>query len=237
MADDQVQSDDQPSSASRREPTTEASTAPARGRVWRYTRLVVIYVAALGAAAFVSFVSVDLGPALRSRAEEAASTQIERPVHMGKLSIHLLTGRFVVEDVVIEGLAPDDRPFLTCERIFVSISWGALLGGELLIDSVDMTDFEMLVESFPDGRHSFPNFASPSASDALPEDPEDRRFVTTLQYIRAHRGQFAYEDHVTPWSVVAPNLDVTITKILDYRGQALLLGWHGPDRIVRADGS
>ena len=139
---------------------------------------------------------------------------------MGKLSIHLLTGRFVVEDVVIEGLAPDDRPFLTCERIFVSISWGALLGGEFLIDSVDMTDFEMLVESFPDGRHSFPNFASPSASDALPEDPEDRRFVTTLQSIRAHRGQFAYEDHVTPWSVVAPNLDVTITKIFDYRGQA-----------------
>ena len=220
MADDQVQSDDQPSSASRPEPTTEASTEPARGRVWRYTQLVVVYSAALGAAALVSFVSVDLGPALRSRAEEAVSTQIERPVHMGKLSIHLLTGRFVVEDVVIEGLAPDDRPFLTCERIFVSISWGALLGGEFLIDSVDMTDFEMLVESFPDGRHSFPNFASPSASDALPEDPEDRRFVTTLQYIRAHRGQFAYEDHVAPWSVVAPNLDVTITKILDYRGQA-----------------
>ena len=215
-----MQSDDQPSSASRPEPTTEASTGPARGGVWRYTRLVAIYLAALGAAAFVSFVSVDLGPALRSRAEEAASTQIERPVHMDKLSIHLLTGRFVVEDVVIEGLAPDDRPFLTCERIFVSISWGALLGGEFLIDSVDMTDFEMLVESFPDDRHSFPNFASPSASDALPEDPEDRRFVTTLQYIRAHRGQFAYEDHATPWSVVAPNLDVTITKIFDYRGQA-----------------
>ena len=220
MADDQVQSDDQPSSASGLEPTTEASTEPARGRVWRYTRLVAVYLAALGAATFVSFVSVDLGPALRSRAEEAASTQIERPVHMGKLSIHLLTGRFVVEDVVIEGLAPDDRPFLTCERIFVSISWRALLGGEFLIDSVDMADFEMLVESFPDGRHSFPNFASPSASDALPEDPEGRRFVTTLQYIRAHRGQFAYEDHVAPWSVVAPNLDVTITKILDYRGQA-----------------
>ena len=218
MADDHVQSDDQP--ASRPEPTTEASTEPGRGRVWRYTRLVVVSLAALGAAALVSSVSVDLGPALRSRAEEAASTQIERPVHMGKLSIHLLTGRFVVEDVVIEGLTPDDRPFLTCERIFVSISWGALLGGEFLIDSVDMTDFEMLVESFPDGRHSFPNFASPSASDALPEDPEDRRFVTTLQYIRAHRGQFAYEDHATPWSVVAPNLDVTITKIFDYRGQA-----------------
>ena len=220
MADDQVQSDDQPSSASRPEPTTEASTEPGRGKVRRYTRLVVVYLAALGAAALVSFVSVDLGPALRSQAEEAVSTQIERPVHMGKLSIHLVTGRFVVEDMLIEGLAPDDRPFLTCERIFVSISWGALLGGEFLIDSVDMTDFEMLVESFPDGRHSFPNFASPSASDAVPDVSEDRRFVTTLQYIRAHRGQFTYEDHGAPWSVVAPNLDVTITKILDYRGQA-----------------
>ena len=123
---------------------------------WPFTSL------PLEAAAFVSFVSVDLGPALRSRAEEAASTQIERPVHMGKLSIHLLTGRFVVEDVVIEGLAPDDRPFLTCERIFVSISWRALLGGEFLIDSVDMADFEMLVESFP---------AAATASPTLPAHP------------------------------------------------------------------
>ena len=52
------------------------------------------------------------------------------------------------------------------------------------------------------------------------EDSEDRRFVTTVQYLRAHRGQFTYEDHGAPWSVVAPNVEVIIGKILDYRGEA-----------------
>ena len=39
--------------------------------------------------------------------------------------------------------------------------------------------------------------------------------------MRASRGQFTYEDHGTPWSTVARNLDVTVTRpASEYRGQA-----------------
>ena len=216
MSDDQPPSEE--SSARVPEPKNAARGEASVASVWTYARLATVCLAGIGAAAFVAFVSVDLGPALRARAEQAASAQIERRVHIGKLSVHLMTGRFLVEDVIIEGLTPDDRPFLTCERIFVSIGWGALLGGEVLFDSADMSDFEMLIETFPGGRHNFPKFTGESSKD--PTESGDRRFVTTLQYLRAHRGQFTYEDHGAPWSVVAPNLDVIITKILDYRGEA-----------------
>ena len=220
MADDQGQSGERASAASVPAPKNEArGEAPVAG-LKKYARLAVVCVAAIVATALVSFVSVDLGQAVRTRAEQAAAVQIERPVHIGKLSVHLMTGRFLVEDLVIEGLTPEDRPFLTCKRLFISMSWGALFGGELLFDSVDMSDFEMLVETFPGGRHNFPKFTSQASSDDPVEDQKDRRFVTTIQYLRAHSGQFTYEDHDAPWSVVAPNLEVTIGKILDYRGEA-----------------
>ena len=72
----------------------------------------------------------------------------------------------------------------------------------------------MYVETFPDGRHSFPRF-----TPRQPRGPS--AWTTTLQYVRAHRGEFAYEDHGTPWSVVTRNLDVTVARPdTEYRGQA-----------------
>ena len=39
--------------------------------------------------------------------------------------------------------------------------------------------------------------------------------------MRAHRGAFTYEDHGTPWSTVARNLEVIVTRpTSEYRGQA-----------------
>ena len=46
-------------------------------------------------------------------------------------------------------------------------------------------------------------------------------FTTTLQYVRASRGQFTYDDHGTPWRTIARNLDVVVARPADeYRGQA-----------------
>ncbi len=38
-------------------------------------------------------------------------------MHIGKLSVRLSTGTFNVDDLVIEGLKPTDRPFLKAKRI------------------------------------------------------------------------------------------------------------------------
>ena len=63
-----------------------------------------------------------------------------------------------------------------------------------------MNDWRMLAESFPDGRQSFPAFVrqtaggagDPALTDAVgPDAVAGRRFVTTLQYLRASEGEFA----------------------------------------------
>lgn len=174
-------------------------------------------IVAILAAAIVTSLTVDLGPALRRRAEVEGSKRVHRPMRIGRLSVRLLQGRFVLEDFVIEGLAPTDRPFLRAKRIELSTPWSTLLRKELLFDSIVMTDWQMVVETWPNGRHSFPKLT--------PDGPSGpKRFTTTLQYVRATRGEFTLEDHGTPWSTVARNLDVTVTKVFEYRGRASFSG-------------
>ena len=214
------------------------TNGPAR----RYLRWGAATAAVVVAVAIVALVTIDLGPMVRARAEEAASSQLDREVSIGRISIYLASGRFLVEDLVIAGLNPGDGPFLTAERIVVSIAWlPLLLDGELLADSAEMTNWRMVAESFPDGSQSFPAFVTrraegqvsvepeaPVEPDApttdMSEEDEGRRFVATLRYLRAHRGEFVLDDHGSNFTVICSNLDLTITKILDYRGHASCSG-------------
>ena len=77
-------------------------------------------------------------------------------MHIGRLSVHLWRGRFVVEDLVIEGLTPESRPFLAAKRIDVSMPWSTLFNRRVVFDAIEMTDWQMYVEMFPDGRAQLP---------------------------------------------------------------------------------
>ena len=185
-------------------------------RVVRYVSLCLTIIVALLAAAIVTSVTIDLGPVVRARAEDAGSKYIERPLHIGALRIHLLTGKVLVEDLTIDGLHPGDRPFFTAKQIAVALDWVPAFSRQpdITISSVEMTDWQMLVEKW-DGAHNFPRF---SHDDGKPPGP--KRFTTTLKYLRAFRGQFAFEDHETPWSMICPNLDINITNLPNYHGTA-----------------
>ena len=211
-------------------------------RFRRHSGRLVIAGIALAAAILVFFVTIDLGPGLRERAERFASDQIERPVHIGRLGTYIFPGRFLIEDLVIDGLSPEDEPFFTTDRIVISTSWVALLRREILVDSVDMGPWRMVAESFPDGRQSFPRFvaqspanpesfdgASPGSSELRGgEEVDDAEggwgIVTTVQHLLAHDGEFVYRDHNTPWSVVARNIDLTMAKGEAYSGNVSLSG-------------
>ena len=220
--------------------TTPLVAARSRLRRWtngparRYLRWGAATAAVVVAVAIVATVTIDLGPTLRARAEEFASSRLDREVTIGRIGAYVVPGRFLVENLVIGGLDPGDRPFLTAGQISVSIAWLALLHGEVLVDA-EMTDWQMLAESFPDGSQSFPAFVTrraegeePVESDApttdMSEQDEGRRFVATLRYLRAHQGEFVLDDHGSNFSVICSNLDLTITKILDYRGHASCFG-------------
>ncbi len=185
-------------------------------KILRYVGLALTIFVATLAAAIVSSVTIDLGPSLRHLAEREGSKRIERPLHIGRLSIRLAAGRFVIDNLVIDGLHPGDRPFFTARRIEVSLDWATLLHREVTISDVEMTDWRMLVEKWGD-VHNFPKFVSDS-----PSGP--KRFTTTLVHLHAYRGEFTYEDHETPWSTVARHLDITINHGTGYHGQATFTG-------------
>jgi len=203
--------------------TTAESETPrsTRPRWRRHSLRLLAVIVALLAGAIVTLFTVDLGPSLRTRAEKEGSNFMHRPMRIGRLSAKLTPGHFVIEDLVIEGLHPTDRPFLAAKRITVSLPWWTAFSRRLAIESIEMTDWTMVVESFPgsleypNGRSSFPKLAR----DSKGKGPG--RFTTTLKSIMASRGQFIYQDHGTPWSTVARNLRVHVVRAADdYRGTA-----------------
>ncbi len=206
-------------------PVAETAPAPAPPRrvrgwlKWGGVRLGGLAVA-LFAAAVVTVFMVDLGPSLKARAEAEATKYLKRPMHIGKLSARLRPGSFVLEDVVIEGLTPDARPFLTAKRISVELPWWTVFTQrELLFEEIRMSDWKLFIEQRPDGRHNMPKIMPDRKSE------REKRFVTTLQYVLADRGEFVYEDQGTPWSIVSRNMRVSVVKGGgQYRGTAQFTG-------------
>ena len=187
---------------------------PHTRRARRFVKGVVVICAVILAVTIVATLTMDLGPLVKQQAETQASNYLRRPVHIGRLSISLLTGRYVFEDFVIEGLTPESRPFLHAGRIEVSMRWNTLKDRRVVFDRIEMTDWEMYTETLAGGGHNFPSFTRQGGGG-------QRNWTVTVEWVRAHRGQFTYEDHATPWSVITRNLDVTVARPADeYRGQA-----------------
>ncbi len=187
---------------------------------YKYARRFAVTIGVIVAVVVVSTLTIDLGPVLRARAEREGSNWLDRKLTIGRLGVHLGRGRFVVEDLRIEGMYPNEPPWLVAKRIEVSLTWSALFGREVLLDSVEMADWRMVVESFPDGRQTFPRLTGP------PRKPRTtpRPVVTTLAYVRATRGEFVFNDFGSDWRTVARNLDITVAKTTEYRGQARFNG-------------
>jgi hypothetical protein len=188
----------------------------------RYGALALMLAIALLAAAIVSSLTVDLGPAARGYAERAASERLKRAVQIGSLEIHVLSGRVLLNDFSIAGRSPEDRPFFTAKQLVVSLDWSTAVRRrpEFTITSVDLRDWDMLVEEWQDG-HNFPKFTTDDRRDE-PRGP--RRFTVTLKYLRASGGRFSYYNHQAPWSVVAPNIDLKIVNSPGYHGEAVFSG-------------
>jgi len=163
--------------------------------------------------------TIDLGyvfgGVIKGWAESAGSRFLERPLHLGRLGIQIARGRFVVEDVRIEGLKKSDAPFFAARTIKVDFPWWQVFSTrELFIRSVEMSDWTMQIEKFQQGN-SMPNLKRKTKA---PDGP--KRFTTTLSYLHAYRGQFTYIDHST-WTTVARNLDLYVRHNTgQYRGTA-----------------
>jgi hypothetical protein len=193
-----------------------AAIAAGGRRVYRWARRFAVTIGVIVAVVVVSVLTIDLGPALKARAEKAGSDWMERKLTIGRLGVQIGRGRFIIEDLKIGGMFPNEPDWLVAKRIEVSLTWGALLGREILLDTIEMSDWRMVVESFPDGRQTFPRLTGP------PRKPRTGKplVVTTMQYVHASRGELIFNDFGSDWRAVAPNLDVVVAKAGEYRGQA-----------------
>jgi hypothetical protein len=191
-----------------------AFSHPLTQRTRTIVRRAIATVAVILAVAIVTGVTIDLGPALKGQAETQGSRLLDRPLRIGRLSVRLWNGQFELDDVVIDGLTPQSPPFLTVKRLRVGMPWSTLFTRRIVISSIEMDDWQMFVEQLQDGRNTFPRFnrGGPRGRSA---------WTTTLQYVRARRGETTYKDYGTPWSVVTRNLDVTVARTNEqYRGRA-----------------
>jgi len=201
------------------EPAPAAPPSRPRGRrrrfAWRWTRRFLAVLVAVAAALFVTFFSIDIGRfgELKALAEREGSRYIERPLHIGRLSAFVTPGEFEVDDVVIEGLVPSDRPFFQAKRIHVHLDWLSLIEHREIAFDVRMTGWKVFIESWGGGRHNLPKLVHPSSGS--------KAFTATLRFLEAADGAFGFEDHSTPWSVDAPNLHFNIVRALNqYMGTA-----------------
>ena len=218
----------QPDAESPLEPAAPESDAPRpkrRGRKRRALRRLLAVLLALIVGSLVGVLTVDLGPQVRARAEREGSNYLKRPMHIGKVVARLVPGEFEFHDLTIEGLTPTDRPFLVAKKIGVRLPWWTAFSRRLIIESITMTDWDMVIETFPatpqypNGRHNLPKFTP----DPKPPGGKPVDFTTTLRSVLATRGKLTYQDHGTPWGVVAPSLTVQMYRsplTNDYRGRA-----------------
>ena len=171
------------------------------------------------AVAFVFTLTYDIGRInrLREYAADAGTKFLSRDgtarkMSIGELSIRLWDGAYVIRNLRIDGLTPQSRPWLTAKEITVKLPWRSIdlkmpwetIKNQIVVESIEMTDWTMYVEQTADGRHSFPNSKRESKGPGS--------WTTTLKYVRASRGEFTFSDQGTPWGVIARNIDVTVAK-------------------------
>ncbi|HUU34771.1 MAG TPA: hypothetical protein VMW48_11950, partial [Vicinamibacterales bacterium] len=138
-----------------------AKVLRALGASLSHVRRVWLVAAVAIAVLVVSVVTIDLGPVLRGRAEVEASHWIDRPVRIGRLGLNLGRGRLVVDDLWVQGITAAHSPWLVAGHIELSLTWGAILDRDVLFDSVEMTDWTLIVESYPNAVHNWPRLNGP----------------------------------------------------------------------------
>ena len=121
---------------------------PVTRTVRTFVRRTVMVCAVILAVAFVTTISADLGPALRTQAEEQGTRYMERRLHIGSMHVRLWDGSYIFEDLMIEGLKPESIPFFTAKRIVVSMPWSTLFNRRIVFDTIELTDWQMHVETY-----------------------------------------------------------------------------------------
>jgi len=181
----------------------------------RSARATGLMLAIVTAVVLVSVVSIDLGPALRSRAESFGRTWFDRGVHIGRLGVQVGRGRLVIEDLVIDGMYDGEDPWLVAKQVELTLTWRTLVDRELRIDAVEVRDWKMVLESYPNGRQTFPRVTGPPR----PPRTGPSLITTSLQSIHLADGALEFRDYGSQWSISTQHVDISLTQLAELRGR------------------
>ncbi|MCC7010398.1 MAG: translocation/assembly module TamB domain-containing protein [Acidobacteria bacterium] len=202
---------------------SEAGAPPSGSgrRTLRWVRRLLAVAAAVVAAMLLLVITIDLGrfPQVKPFVERRASDYLERPMHVGRVSATLVPGVFALDDVVIEGKHAGDRPFFTAGRIYAVVSPWTLVRRQVTV-WLWLTSWHMVIENWADGS------SQPRLTPKGPPSGRKSPFTVTVN-VFANRGHFTYDDHLTPWSVDAPNLQFALVRaenLKQYVGTASFSG-------------
>ncbi|HOQ60655.1 MAG TPA: hypothetical protein PKZ08_08545, partial [Vicinamibacterales bacterium] len=195
-------------------------------RAGPYARRAGMIALGVAAAGVVLTLSVDLAELasaltggrvdLRQVASSAASAELDRPVRVGGLSVRLVDGRFLIRDLVIEGLSPAATPFLTAREVAVDMPLWSLVRRRLAIRSIEVSDWALTIETWT-GRDNLPALRSRGRTGPS-------SITTTLAFLHGRRGVVHYADHASPITVIARDFEITATRSSGYRGQTTSTG-------------
>jgi translocation and assembly module TamB len=200
-------SDPAPEQGARRWPRGTKRRAAGR---WSHRLLMLL--AAVIAAVIVTFFNVDIGNisiagrSLRTEAEKRATKFLEREMTIDRIYAYVTPGKFAFEGVKIKGPYPNAPSFFEAKRIVVNVPWWTLFSKQLHID-VTLTGWRMVVQRWPDGNAHLPRLTPKPNPDAKPPWFKIRGLA-----VYANDGEFVYDDGVTPWSVIGPNLNFSIVR-------------------------
>jgi hypothetical protein len=178
----------------------------------RWSHRFLMLLAAIIAAVIVTFFNVDIGNisiagrSLRTEAEKRATKFLEREMTIDRIYAYVTPGKFAFEGVKIKGPYPNAPSFFEAKRIVVNVPWWTLFSKQLHID-VTLTGWRMVVQRWPDGNVHLPKLTSKPDPNAKPPWFKIRGLA-----VYANDGEFVYDDGVTPWSVIGPNLNFSIVR-------------------------
>ena len=171
-------------------------------------RFVLVLIGLFAALLFIIF-TVDIGDisiggrSLRTIAETEGSKFLNRQLTIGAIRARLWPGRYVLEDVMIAGPNPGDRPFFFAKRIEMTVPLTQIISRRVVL-TVELDQWSMTVERTAEG-YRIPNMRPKTSGGP-------RRWDIRVPYVFARNGEFVYDDHLAPWKVKAPNLQFSLVR-------------------------
>ncbi|MCL2656605.1 MAG: DUF748 domain-containing protein [Betaproteobacteria bacterium] len=145
-----------------------------------------------GVLVFLLGLIAALGPMIvRSQAERALTSALERQVHIGGVTINPLNLSASVRDVRIDGL-PGDPPMFELQRAYARVQASSLFRGAVILSALKLEQPRLHVARLAENRYSFSDILERLLKEPAKPDAQPTRFA--LYNFELDGGDIRFDD-------------------------------------------